>query len=265
MLIEKQRDIYKKLIEYYRVSITLSEFKKIVQNHSNLYLPDILDDIVNHGRFISFRKFFDALLAFPDQNFDSFQMGQLESKKWLIQKLNMLRNLNYSKFVGSPADHMFYLNEQQRKHENIYHSPEILVVGGWHGILALMMKHYAYFDYTILITDIEPDCIKVAKMFGCVTSIVDMFEIEYDIVPADFIINTSCEHIDFDKWIKLIPKGKVVVLQSTDMVYKNHIDNMYSIEEFISRAKLSEVYSVDTRNFYGADQYYNRYLLIGKR
>ena len=33
----------------------------------------------------------------------------------------------------------------------------------------------------------------------------------------DTIINTSCEHIkDFDKWYAMIPKGKLVILQSND-------------------------------------------------
>ena len=147
----------------------------------------------------------------------------------------------------------------------LQHAPEILIVGGWHGTLALMLKHYAYFTHTAITTDIDSDCTKIAQTFGCVASTVDMFEIEYDIVPADFIINTSCEHIDFNKWIELIPKGKMVALQSSDMKYKNHIDNIFSIDKFIERAKLSEVYDFDMKTFYGLDQWYSRFLLIGRK
>ena len=205
----------------------------IYKNHCNLHLKVAFENIVEYGRFVDFRKVLDAMLRYPYQNFDSFQEGQLKSKKWLIQEMNKMR---------------------------LKHEPEILIVGGWHGVLTLLLKQYAYFKYTILTTDIDPDCTSIARMLGCVASTIDMFEIEYDIVPADFIINTSCEHIDFDKWIKLIPKDKIVAIQSSDMKWKTHIDNVYSIDEFIERANLSKVYAAKTAKYFDN----NRYLLIGR-
>jgi hypothetical protein len=225
------------LINYCRVDITLSEFARIYKHHCNLHLKRAFEDIVNYGRFVDFRKVVDVMLEFPDQNFDSFQYSQLESKKWLIQNMNAIR---------------------------FQHVPAILVVGGWHGVLALMLKHYAYFPHTVITTDIDPDCTKIAQTFDCVASTVDMFDIEYDNIPYDFIINTSCEHIDFDRWIKLIPKGKLVALQSSDLKWETHIDNVYSIEEFINRAGLTENYIAEKR-FFDFVPEQNRYLLIGRK
>lgn len=232
---------YKRLINYCKIDIKYSDFLRIQRDHINVHLVWAFEDVVDYGRFVDFQKVIEAMLQFPEQNFDSLKKGQLKSKKWLIHELNDMKP---------------------------QHEPEILIVGGWHGILALMLKHYAYFDYTVLTTDIDPDCTKIARLFGCVASTVDMFEIEYDIVPADLIINSSCEHIDFDKWIELIPKGKTVVLQSSDMEYENHISNVYSITEFIERANLSEVYTATYKHItsrYDSGLEYNRYLLIGKR
>ena len=229
---------YKKLVEYCKVDIRLSKFMRISQNHSNLCLPQTFEEIINHGRFIDFCKVLDAMLLYPEQDFNSFQKGQLESKKWLIHNLNKLK----------PK-----------------HSPDILIVGGWHGVLALMLEHYAYFEFMCLTTDIDPDCTSIADMFGCHAETEDMFEIDYEMISQDMIINTSCEHIDFDQWIKLIPEGKIVALQTTDMKWESHIDNIYSIKEFINRAKLSKIYIFDEINLDGAGQNYNRYLLIGKK
>lgn len=232
---------HKRLTEYCKIDIKLSDFLRIQRDHINVHLVWAFEDVINYGRFVDFQKVIEAMLLFPEQNFDSFKRGQLESKKWLIHELN----------------------EMKPQHE-----PQFLIVGGWHGLLVLLLKHYAFFEHTVLTTDIDPDCTKIARMFGCVASTVDMFEIEYDIVPADTIINTSCEHIDFDKWIDMIPKGKTAVLQSSDLEYKNHIDNVYSIVEFIERAKLSEVYTAISRHItsrYDSGLEYNRYLLIGKK
>ena len=231
-------ETYEKLIEYCKVDIRLSEFVRISKYHPNLCLSQAFEEIVNYGRFIDFCKVLDTMLLFPEQNFDSFQKGQLESKKWLIKSLNQLK---------------------------LKYIPDILIVGGWHGVLTLMLDHYAYFEFMCLTTDIDPDCTSIADMFGCHAETEDMFEIDYENISQNLIINTSCEHIDFDKWIKLIPKGKTVALQSTDMKWESHIDNIYSINEFIDRAKLSKIYIFDEINFDGAGQNYNRYLLIGKK
>ena len=231
---EKPNIIYEKLVDYCKVDITLSEFARIYKYHCNLHLKRAFEDIVNYGRFVDFRKVLDAMLQFPEQNFDSFQSSQLESKKWLIQEMNKMR---------------------------VYYKPDILIVGGWHGVLALMLEHYAYFEFMCLTTDIDPDCATIAETFGCHAETEDMFEIDYENISQDFIINTSCEHVDFDKWIKLIPEGKTVILQSSDMEHKNHIDNIHSSVEFIERANLSEIYTINQRKF---DQY-NRYLLIGRK
>jgi len=222
-------------VDYCKADITLSEFTRIYKNHCNLHLKKAFEDIVNYGRFVDFRTVLDAMLLFPDQNFDSFQVGQIESKKWLIQSMNKLR---------------------------LKYEPDILIVGGWHGVLYLMLSNYAYFKYTALTTDIDPDCTLIAEMFGCNAETQDMFEINYDKISQDFIINTSCEHIYLEKWTKLIPDGKIVALQSSDMEWDTHVDNVYSLDELINKAALSEVWTTGVKSL---SKNWHRWLLIGKK
>ena len=222
---ENQAKIYQKLIER-KINIKLSEFVKILQNHPNVYLPFIYDNVIIYLPFFNFKKVINVLINFPQQNFDSVSYNQFVSKKWFVHNLNNLQ-LKYNSGI---------------------------IAGGWHGILSLMLQ-----NKSILTTDIDPDAIKIAKIFGCNAEVANAFDIDYK--AYDIIINTSCEHWNFDKWMSQIPMGKIIALQSTNMIHKDHIDNIYSSIEFINRANLSKVYTINERKF---DQY-TRYLLIGRK
>lgn len=45
-------------------------------------------------------------------------------------------------------------------------------------------------------------------------------------------INTSCEHISGDRWIKNIPQNALVLLQSTNMPHPEHVNLSTSLSDF---------------------------------
>jgi hypothetical protein len=78
----------------------------------------------------------------------------------------------------------------------------------------------------------------------------------------DTIINTACEHFDYQKWLEMIPAGKLVVLQNNDFLSgKAHTHCVSSLEEFVEKCGLSEIYYSGVLNLTN----YNRYMLIGRK
>ena len=58
----------------------------------------------------------------------------------------------------------------------------------------------------------------------------------------DTIINTSCEHIaNFSDWYSMIPKGKLVILQSNNFTdLQEHVNCSSSLKEFSESIHMSE-------------------------
>lgn len=145
---------------------------------------------------------------------------------------------------------------------------QILVVGGWYGILAGMLFDDARFKIgRISSSDIDPDVASVAEAlnravadrFRAVTA--DMYEMDYASIDADLVINTSCEHIaDLRGWLALLPRGTRVLLQSNDYFSEpTHISCVPDLDAFRAQADLAqEVFggALETKN-------YTRFMLIG--
>ena len=87
----------------------------------------------------------------------------------------------------------------------------------------------------------------------------NMREIQISIAP-ETIINTSCEHIDLDRWWGLVPKGKRVVLQSNDMFDEpDHVSCFHTLGEFKNALKIGRIcYEGET-----SIGRYKRFMIIG--
>jgi len=208
---------------------------------------------------------FEAILSFPDANYvDALSGGQLKSKEWLIDELN---------------DNLSILPP----------NPIIFIVGGWIGTLsAFLFDGYKGDIHSIRSIDIDPSSTVIADIINRVNVVdgwrfkaitADMFDVNYTkytwqgwshtnkkIVTVsdrpDIIINTSCEHLNCRKWLKKIPSGTTVVLQSNNYFEaEDHINCVNNVEEFVEMVNLSEVYYKGT---YDLD-IYNRFMIIGKK
>lgn len=170
-----------------------------------------------------------------DEFRDMFSSGQIKSKEWILNEL-----FNLGKRISGRS---------------------ILVAGAWYGTLGMMLKK-EYPDAKITMLDIDPRCKEfVQNMIYNMSDInyitIDMFNYVY---TEDIIFNTSCEHIeDLPKWISLIPSKRIVVLQSNDRKYDDHINCPDNLEHFIEQANLSKVLYSGKLEL----PEYNRFMIIG--
>lgn len=186
-------------------------------------------------------------------NMDAFSDGQMRSKLWLCKELEEL--------LDPSKPHTLW------------------IYGAWYGTLALLLLVRERINIKkIHLFDIDPEAIKVAR------KVLDSWRINGTIVEfherdclslnpsgaavdfggsPDVIINTSCEHFESDEWLKPIPPGTLVVLQSTDMVHPTHIRCPQSIEDFKGQISMSKTIFSGTLSFSYPNFEFKRFMLIG--
>lgn len=175
---------------------------------------------------------------------ESFWKGQVRSKIWLIEKLKEHINLDLN---------------------------EIVIHGGWNGVLASLLFNSNISINKIVSLDIDPVCEEIASTinkrqeidskFTAITN--DMCSYKYETIP-DVVINTSCEHINDDQiksWFDKIPKNTLVVMQS---------NNFYELEEHMncvnSAEELSQKVNLRSFNTYEFETpKYTRFMMIGRK
>jgi len=162
---------------------------------------------------------------------DCFSRGQLKSKLWLVEELK-----NTGRSLGT-----------------------VYLCAGWYASLATMLFENNFHIDKIRSFDIDETCVSVAETFNnkwlidewkFKATTKDIFDInykshKYNTVKSDgsveeilesptTIINTSCEHINnFDKWYSMIPKGKLLILQTNNFFsIKEHVNCSNSIDDF---------------------------------
>jgi hypothetical protein len=179
----------------------------------------------------------------PNRTLESFWKGQIRSKIWLIENL-----MSYVSAVPS----------------------NIVIHGGWNGVLASLIFQSIIKVDKIVSIDVDPVCEEIAntinrieEMKGKFKSITcDMKEYRYEFFP-DIVINTSCEHISqdtYNRWLKNIPKGSLIVVQSNNYEIPEHIRIAESLEEFKEQSNLIILSSSELEL-----PLYKRYMIIGKK
>jgi hypothetical protein len=187
---------------------------------------------------------------------DALSQGQIKSKQWLLNKIKGID-------LGT-----------------------VFICAGWYGILATMMfeNENVYVD-KIRSFDIDDNCWKIAEDFNrswaqdnwkFKASTLDITTMQFPIKHKTYrangtslildempntIINTSCEHIEkFTDWFNLIPKGKLVALQTNDYFdLPEHVNCVKDINEFKQQAPLSNIIYEGELEL----EKYIRYMLIG--
>jgi hypothetical protein len=177
---------------------------------------------------------------------ESFWKGQLQSKIWLIE--------NLQKATVSYSEH------------------NVVIHGGWNGVLASLLYNSPMHIDKVRSIDIDPACEDTANMickpyemngkFRAITC--DMCEYKYEYEP-DVVINTSTEHIDqtqYDTWLNNVPSGSMIVLQNNNYYdLSEHIRCFDTVEDFAANSGLTHVYKQATLEL----PLYNRFLLIGRK
>ena len=173
---------------------------------------------------------------------ESFWKGQVNSKVWLTEQLTgfvPVRPLN------------------------------IVIYGGWNGVLASVLFNSNIAVRRITSVDIDPVCEDIANTvnkryemegkFSAVTA--DMCEYTTN---ADVVINTSCEHISqqqYDQWLNNQPDTATFVLQSNNYFeLDEHIRCSTDLDDFVRMSNINSYLrkTLETPK-------YERYMIIGKK
>ena len=173
---------------------------------------------------------------------ESFWKGQINSKVWLIEHL-------------------------ERHYQNRPYN--ILLCGGWNGVLATLLFN-SMMDITRIVSmDIDAKCEEIAYnmnkdyemqgRFKAITSDMLAYE-DYD--KHNLIINTVCEHMtqeQYNEWLDKLPSNKRVIIQSNDYFsHEEHVNCKQTLEEFQKDCRLN----VDIAATMPTEKY-NRFMIIG--
>jgi SAM-dependent methyltransferase len=162
----------------------------------------------------------------------------------------------------------------------------VLVLGGWVGQLArLIAKHPSLKTGVVRNLDLSELCVEISEIVNRDLRIDDSkfrashgnwMRLDYEKtklklknkegqefveeVQFDTIINTCCEHeSDFSSWLKKIPKNRLLILQSNNLEYPDHVNTTSSLQEFQNHCRLSKTLFSGSMNF----ESYDRWMLIG--
>lgn len=188
----------------------------------------------------------DAIRQSDDRyrTLESFWKGQINSKVWLIEQLKKLPRA---------------------------HSMDILICGGWYGVMATLLFNSDLYVNKITSIDVDNKCentantmnkqYEIAGRFRAVTQDMMTYK-DYD--EYDMIINTVCEHLtteQYNEWLNLIPKDKIIVLQSNDYVIPEHVNPMKDLNQFVSQSKLYPIVEPSELQ----TEKYKRFMIVGKK
>jgi len=174
---------------------------------------------------------------------ESFWKGQINSKVWLAKEL-------YSIIPKTKLN-------------------DIVIYGGWNGVLASILFNSRLPLNSITSVDIDPVCKDIActvnrryeieRKFNAVTA--DMCKYTQ---PADVVINTSCEHItqeQYEQWLSNQPDDALFVVQSNNYFeLEEHVRCATDLNNFMHMSKIKPLW----RGIYDTPKY-TRYMIIGKK
>jgi len=157
----------------------------------------------------------------------------------------------------------FKIIEALRSH--VTDESRVVIACAWYGQLATLLFH-AGIGSSYYGIDIDPatkiPAQKINDTIEYCHTCADIFSVDYS--RYDLIINTSCEHIkNVDKWLELVPKNKLVVLQSNNFSEpKDHINCVDNIDEFIQQCNgLLDIKDAVTLSM----PIYDRFLIVGTK
>lgn len=174
---------------------------------------------------------------------ESFWKGQVNSKIWLAEQLYPLVSKN-----------------QQNN---------IVIYGGWNGVLAsILFNSYLPLKH-ITSVDIDEDCQETAYTVNKNYEIAGRFDaVTADMCaytePADIVINTSCEHItqeQYEQWLAIQPDDALFVIQSNNYFeLEEHIRCATDLDDFMRMSKIKPYWRGEFET-----PKYTRYMIIGKK
>ena len=249
---DSQQQLNKIVESIYKISLTLQSADSQQQ----------LNGIIAGLRRVLKTKYFtDNSHKIVDNIERLSSLGQLKSKIWLIETL---------------------------KEKKLFNLGTVFICAGWYGLLPYLLLNDKNFSIKQVFNfEIDPLSVSVSEDFNrksvknnwqfkaTLKNILDLNyktakfntlkangESESLIISPDTIINTACEHIsDFNKWWRLLPAEKQIILQSNNFFEsEDHLNCVNSLQEFKKQAPLELIYEGEIPL-----EKYKRFMLIGHK
>ena len=200
---------------------------------------------------------------------DIYEISKYDEDVDLYRSFDIINSVNENQFASKEwlVKNLITFIDQEKL-------SSVCVLGGWYGLLAVMMSQEVSKDVRIDTVDCDPE----SKKFG--QAILDLSQydnINFRIEDAeswfherpklyDVIINTSCEHMEPDEirmMVKLKREDAIVCFQGNNYHrIQSHINTHNSLEEFVESLDLKQVLFKDSMPAPGGE--YDRYMVIGK-
>lgn len=124
----------------------------------------------------------------------------------------------------------------------------IAILGGWYGTLAhmLLIRDESLPHIHIDSYDIDPYATKMANAYNEAWVVWNQFQAicadanTVDLRKYHAVINTSTEHFISTDWFHNIPKGTFVMIQSNDLVHRDHHQTCEKLSDMM------KLYPLDT-------------------
>jgi hypothetical protein len=183
-------------------------------------------------------------------DFNSFSAAQMQSKLWLVQRLeNVLL--------------------EERPIEDGY---RIWILAGWYGLTNLLLRTRNQVPVLeVRSFDIDPSCESIAdslnklwvwKAWEFKAHTVDINQLEYTPRP-DVVINSSVEHMNSNAWWDNIPTGTIVCLQASDMEDEDHVNKFSTARDLFEVYPVKELIYEGVKRFEFDDNAFYRVMIIG--
>jgi len=183
-------------------------------------------------------------------DFNSFSAAQMQSKLWLVQRLESVLL-------------------EERPIEDGY---RIWMLAGWYGLTNLLLRTRNQVPVLeVRSFDIDPSCESIAdslnnfwvwKAWEFKAHTVDINQLEYTPRP-DVVINSSVEHMTSNTWWDNIPIGTIVCLQASDMVDEDHVNKFSTARDLFEAYPVKELIYEGVKRFEFDDKAFYRVMIIG--
>ena len=169
---------------------------------------------------------------------DAICQTQLRSKLWIVDHLNQM-------------------------YKNGIKLEKILIVAGWIGFLVILLNKYYIGNSDITLLDINKNLEPIHKNLHNNLKVIYEDALVYDNYNNwDLIINTSCEHLDYQKWLDKININQLLILQCTNLHINEHIFPVISINKFLENCNFNEVLY---NGCHDMELSYKRFMIIGRK
>jgi hypothetical protein len=183
-------------------------------------------------------------------DFNSFSAAQMQSKLWLVQRLEQVLL-------------------EERPIEDGY---RVWLLAGWYGLTNLLIRTRNIIPVLeVRSFDIDPSCESIADSINKLwmwrawefkAHTADINAIDYNPAP-DVVINSSVEHMSSNVWWDRIPKGTMVCLQASDMDDDDHINKFSNDRDLFVAYPLEELLYTGLKRFEFDDKSFYRSMIIG--